>query len=184
MMAMADRRAPHAAIALGGNLDFGTVPVGARATRTLTITNTGNSPLDVNSLALPAGFRASFTAALAAGGSQQIVVTFARREPADTAASSRRTATRPRANDHSRIRVRITDATRDTDFDRDAATDIAIFRPSRGGWFILRSGNSFIGGIGYTLGGSDDTPVAGDYDGDGKTDIAVYRAVLRRTGSS
>ena len=73
MMSMAASPGPIRAIALAGDLDFGTVPVGARATRTLTITNTGNSPLAVNSLAFPAGFSASFAGtSIAAAGSQQV----------------------------------------------------------------------------------------------------------------
>jgi hypothetical protein len=52
-------------------------------------------------------------------------------------------------------------------------TDIAVYRPSTGMWFILNSA-SFTGRI-QQWGVLGDIPVAGDYDGDGKTDIAVYR---------
>jgi len=54
------------------------------------------------------------------------------------------------------------------DFDGDGRSDIAVFRPSTGVWYIR--GISTI-----TWGGGGDIPVVGDYDGDGKTDIAVYR---------
>ena len=60
------------------------------------------------------------------------------------------------------------------DFDADRKTDITIWRPSNGYWYIIRSSD---GNITYTQWGApNDIPVPGDYDGDGKTDIAVYRA--------
>jgi len=165
------------AIALTGNLDFGSVPVGGRATRTLTITNTGTAPLHVSSLVLPARFTASFTPTLLApGGSQQIGVTFAptksgRHDGVITANANQMTgsAVIPVSAFAS------TDTTRLGDFDRDTATDITIFRPSEGQWFVLKSGTGFGVGAMYTLGASNDTPMPGDYDGDSRTDIAVYR---------
>jgi len=59
------------------------------------------------------------------------------------------------------------------DFDRDYYSDLSIFRPSEGAWYILRSASSTPNIV--TFGLSGDRPVPGDYDGDGKTDAAVYR---------
>jgi M6 family metalloprotease-like protein len=64
-------------ISLGGNLAFGTVPVGTTATRTLTISNGGTDPLTVTGIAYPAGFRGAWAGVVAAGGSQDVSVTFA-----------------------------------------------------------------------------------------------------------
>ncbi len=51
------------------------------------------------------------------------------------------------------------------------ATEVAVFRPSTGSWYILGPK----GGRTVPFGQAGDIPVAGDYDGDGRTDLAVYR---------
>jgi hypothetical protein len=61
-----------------------------------------------------------------------------------------------------------------TDFDGDSKTDIAIWRPTTGEWWIRRSSDSAV--VSIALGSSTDIPVPGDYDGDGKTDEAIWRA--------
>lgn len=58
------------------------------------------------------------------------------------------------------------------DYDGDGITDYAIYRPSRGEWWINRSRDGFYA---VTFGLDGDVPVPADYDGDGKTDIAIFR---------
>lgn len=60
-----------------------------------------------------------------------------------------------------------------SNFDGDTKPDIAVFRPSQGAWYILRSSDSSFAAV--MFGTNGDKPVAGDYDGDGKTDITVFR---------
>jgi FG-GAP repeat len=50
-----------------------------------------------------------------------------------------------------------------------------VYRPSNGGWYILQSSGNFSTYVSYLWGVGGDVPVTGDFDGDGKTDIAVYR---------
>ena len=59
------------------------------------------------------------------------------------------------------------------DFDGDGRADQGIFRPSNGTWYLANSGNNGVSIFQFGLAG--DVPVAADYDGDGKTDAAVYR---------
>jgi hypothetical protein len=58
------------------------------------------------------------------------------------------------------------------DYDGDGRSDISVFRPSSGAWYLQRSRDGLYGAeFGY---GTDKITPA-DYDGDGRTDIAVYR---------
>lgn len=59
------------------------------------------------------------------------------------------------------------------DFDGDGRTDISVFRPSEGTWYVMQSGtNTFTA---TPFGAAGDKLVPGDYDGDGRTDFAIYR---------
>ncbi|MBK9437871.1 MAG: PD40 domain-containing protein [Chloracidobacterium sp.] len=59
------------------------------------------------------------------------------------------------------------------DFDGDGKADVAVFRPSEGIWYILRSSDLSLMQTTFALTG--DVPVPSDLDGDSKTDIAIYR---------
>ncbi len=64
-------------ISVSGNLAFGNVIVGSSAQRTMTIANNGNSTLSVSSISYPDGFSGDWSSgAIAAGGSQNVTVTF------------------------------------------------------------------------------------------------------------
>ncbi len=60
-----------------------------------------------------------------------------------------------------------------SDFDGDGTTDLAIFRPATGTWFVFHSGSNTVGG--GTFGQNGDVPIDGDFDGDSRSDLAVFR---------
>ena len=59
------------------------------------------------------------------------------------------------------------------DFDGDAKTDVGVFRPAAGEWWMTRSsdGSSFA----TPFGAETDRIAPADYTGDGKTDVAFWR---------
>jgi len=59
------------------------------------------------------------------------------------------------------------------DFDGDGKTDIGIFRPSVGEWWLNRSSSGQT--VAAQFGSSSDKVASGDFTGDGKTDIAFWR---------
>ncbi len=65
-------------LVLGGNFAFGSVMVGANATSTVTLSNTGNAALAVSGITYPSGFSGDWSGGtIAAGSSQNVTVTFA-----------------------------------------------------------------------------------------------------------
>lgn len=63
------------------------------------------------------------------------------------------------------------------DINNDLRTDLVIFRPSNGTWYIL-CGNAAFGWV-YSVtvqwGLNGDIPIIGDYNGDGRKDLTVFR---------
>ena len=63
------------------------------------------------------------------------------------------------------------------DFDGDGKSELAVYRPSIGGWFIRNSSQGYSTATAsfYQWGLPGDVPIAADFDGDGKTDLTVFR---------
>lgn len=59
------------------------------------------------------------------------------------------------------------------DFDRDGNSDISVYRPSEGNWYVLGSATGSMFGVKWGI--ATDRPAAADYDGDLRTDYAVWR---------
>ncbi len=59
------------------------------------------------------------------------------------------------------------------DFDGDGKADVSAFRPANGAWYLQNSASGFAAA---QFGAANDKIVPADYDADGRTDLAVYRA--------
>jgi len=68
---------------------------------------------------------------------------------------------------------RIIRARASADFDGDFRTDVSVFRPSNGAWYINHSSNNTFRIQGF--GASGDIPTPEDYDGDNISDIGIFR---------
>ena len=62
-----------------------------------------------------------------------------------------------------------------SDFDGDSRSDVAVWRPSTGVWHVQRSGDNSYNALQFGGASFGDIAVPGNYDGDHKTDYAVYR---------
>jgi len=71
------------------------------------------------------------------------------------------------------VSVRVSNFAVMSDFGGDRQSDVAIFRPSTGQWFIRQSDTLTVTTL--IWGGGADKPVPGDYDGDHRIDVAVFR---------
>lgn len=60
------------------------------------------------------------------------------------------------------------------EFDGDGQSDLSVFRPSDGAWYIKQSTDGAVRATGFGTAG--DIPVTADYDGDGLSDVAVFRS--------
>jgi len=74
------------------------------------------------------------------------------------------------------------DAAVTADYDGDGRADVAVFRPREGGeegiWWVRRTADGGITRRQWGAASLADVPVPADYDGDGRSDFAVWRPAL------
>jgi len=63
------------------------------------------------------------------------------------------------------------------DFDADGKTDLAVYRPGNGTWYLRFSsqGYGYTGWLALQWGAPGDIPVIADTDGDSKPELIVWR---------
>ena len=73
-----------------------------------------------------------------------------------------------------------------TDFDGDGQSDLTVYRPSTGQWSVRYSSTGYSNAANqfgvYQWGIAGDIPIAGDFDGDNKTDLGHLSALQRQLG--
>jgi sugar lactone lactonase YvrE len=147
----------------------------AASTNKVTVTNTGNATVYVQSSL--SGPDSSFSMGinscryLSPGSSCQIYVTFTPKILGPHGAELGITVSKI-ANTYTVVLSGY--ANGPIDYDRDGHRDYAIWRPDNGTWAINPSSNRF-SIITQQWGLLGDIPLPGDYDGDGITDYAVWR---------
>lgn len=75
-------------------------------------------------------------------------------------------------DNHPNLERYLNNGTRESDFDNDRISDVSVFRPSSGTWYLNKSAAGFSA---IQFGSAGDRITPGDYDGDGLIDIGVFR---------
>ena len=150
-------------------LSFGSRAIGGiTGSRYITLSNVGNAPLSITAVSLSGANAAEFSlsnscgSSLAASASCALTISFNPRG----LGLRRATLTVADNASASTLTVSLTG-------NAVAQSSPAVWRPSSGNWYVTspKSTNPAITQWGYP----GDIPVPGDYDGDGKMDIAVWR---------
>ncbi len=138
----------------------------ATPTNTPTATNTPTNTLTPTSTATPTNTPTNTpTATLTATATNT---------PTNTATATNTSTSTPTNTATATPTATSTPSTHDAEFDYDGdhKTDISVFRPTDGAWYLQQSTAGLFGML-WGFGSDKITPA--DFDGDGKTDVAVYR---------
>jgi uncharacterized repeat protein (TIGR03803 family) len=82
--------------------------------------------------------------------------------------------------DSMEVSIRVTSTAVRSDFDGDGKSDLIVYRPSSGEWFVRTSSSAYANSVVYQWGQADDTPQPGDFDADGRVDLVVRRPLYGR----